>query len=81
MVQGSADEVIQNLSKAIELNPNEPQYYWERGFMYFSNGLIKKFEADMTKILEIANPESDGEILLKAGTLLNSYKGNLEDNP
>jgi len=81
MVEGPSISAIDSLSKAIELDPNILQYYWDRGFLYFSNGQISEARNDMTQILEIANPMTDGDLIAKAETLLNSFSGFKENNP
>jgi len=81
MVEGPSIDAIESLSMAINLDPDQIQYYWDRGFLYYSNGMISEAKADMEKINKIANPDTDGELLVRANTLLNSFSGFLQDNP
>ena len=81
IAQGPSMDAIKSLSEAIELDPNILQYYWERGFLYYSNGMIEKSQADMMKIIELADPQTDGELLYRAGTLMNSFSGYINEKP
>lgn len=80
-MEGKFEEAIDSLTTAIQLDPDQPQFYWERGFLYYSNAKIPESEADMRKLIEIANPETDGELIYQAGTLLKTYSGYQESNP
>lgn len=75
MAKGPSEKALDSLSKAIELDPKQPQFYWERGFMYYSNGMPAEAKADMEKLLKIADPNADGELMLQAGTLLRMVTG------
>ena len=63
------------LTKGIEISPTQPKYYWERGFLYYVAGQVTKAKEDMQKVLDNGNPETDGELLLNAGSLLKSLEG------
>jgi tetratricopeptide (TPR) repeat protein len=73
LINGALDEAIETISTSIELDPSQPQYYWDRGFTYYMTGQIEPAKEDMRQLLEVGNPERDGELLLKAGTLLSSF--------
>jgi len=75
LAENNPEEAIEMLSKAIEINPTEPQYYWDRGFLYYVSGKVSEAKEDMQKVLDYGTPETDGELLLKAGTLLSSLEG------
>jgi tetratricopeptide (TPR) repeat protein len=81
MAEGPSVAAIDSLTRALELDPDNLQFLWDRGFLFYSNGRIRESKADMEKIIKLANPQTDGEILLNAGTILNSFTGYLEDNP
>lgn len=81
MVQGSPEKAIDALTKAIEIDPLNPQFYWERGFLFYSNGMIDQSEADMQKLLEVAVPERDSELMMMAGNLMNTYSGSRTPTP
>jgi tetratricopeptide (TPR) repeat protein len=81
MAEGPSIAAIDSLTKALELDPDNLQFLWDRGFLYYSNGKIPESKADMEKIVKLGNPETDGEILLNAGTILNSFSGYLEEYP
>lgn len=73
LIEGDMEGAIEALTKSIEIDPNQPQYYWDRGFTYYMTGQIEPAKEDMRQLLEIGNPERDGELLLRAGTLLTSF--------
>jgi len=79
MAQGPSKDAIVSLSKAIELDPGQLQYYWDRGFLYYSNGMINESQADMLKIIELGDPQTDGDLMYRAGTLMNSFSGYIEE--
>jgi tetratricopeptide (TPR) repeat protein len=81
MVQGSPEKAIEALTRAIEINPMDPQFYWERGFLFYSNGMINESEADMQKLIEVAVPERDSELMMMAGNLMNTYSGSRTPTP
>jgi len=81
MAEGPSIAAIESLTKALGLDPDNLQFLWDRGFLYYSNGKIPESKADMEKIIKLGNPETDGEILLNAGTILNSFSGYLEETP
>jgi tetratricopeptide (TPR) repeat protein len=81
MVEGAPEKAIDALTRAIELDPSEPQYYWERGFLFYSNGMIDESEADMKKLLEVAVPGRDSELMMMAGNLMNTYSGSRTPQP
>jgi tetratricopeptide (TPR) repeat protein len=81
MSSGTFEQTVEALNKAIEIDPNEPQFYWERGFLYYSNDMIDESEADMRKLLEIADPYADSELMMQAGYLLNTYSGSRTPEP
>jgi tetratricopeptide (TPR) repeat protein len=73
LIEGDMDGAIETLTKSIEIDPNQPQYYWDRGFTYYMTGQIEPAKEDMRRLLEVGLPERDGELLLRAGTLLTSF--------
>jgi tetratricopeptide (TPR) repeat protein len=73
LIDGDMDGAIESLTKSIEIDPNQPQYYWDRGFTYYMTGDIDLAKEDMRQLLEVGLPERDGELLLRAGTLLTSF--------
>jgi tetratricopeptide (TPR) repeat protein len=81
LLEGNVSGALESLSKAIELDPNQPQLFWERGFLYYSNGMISEARSDLGKLINIADAETDGELLYKADTLLKSFSGYKENNP
>jgi tetratricopeptide (TPR) repeat protein len=81
MVQGSPEKAIEALTRAIEIDPLDPQFYWERGFLFYSNGMIDESEADMQKLIEVAVPERDSELMMMAGNLMNTYSGSRTPTP
>jgi tetratricopeptide (TPR) repeat protein len=81
MVQGSSENAISALTRAIEIDPMNPQFYWERGFLFYSNGMIDQSEADMLKLIEVAVPERDSELMMMAGNLMNTYSGSRTPTP
>lgn len=73
--ENNIDEAIELLSKAIEIAPTEPHLYWERGFIFYVDGRVSDAKEDMQMVLDYASPATDGELLLKAGSLLSSLEG------
>jgi tetratricopeptide (TPR) repeat protein len=74
--QSDLENAIKELSNCINIDPNALNCYWDRGFDYYMNGEINQAKADMHSILDKGNPENDGELLYKAGNLLNMLGGN-----
>jgi tetratricopeptide (TPR) repeat protein len=73
LIEGDTEGAIEAVTKSIEIDPSQPQYYWDRGFSYYMTGQIELAKEDMRQLLEVGIPERDGELLLKAGTLLSSF--------
>ncbi|GEM_PF-1610328 len=73
--QGNAEEAMAYLTQAIELDPEEPQYYWERGFLALGLGQVEQARADMEAILRVGNPRQHGELMLRASSQLNFLGG------
>lgn len=73
--EGDAQEAMAQFTQAIELNPEEPQYYWERGFLALGLGQVDQARTDMEAILRVGNPRKHGELLLRASTQLNFLGG------
>ena len=73
--EGYPEIGVENLTRAIELNPLQPSYYWERGFTNLGLGRVDDSVADMKKILEVGNPNVDGELMLKASAQLKVLTG------
>ncbi len=72
MTEGNYEAAVNALSKCIELDPSQPRYYWDRGFIYYSLGKIEQAETDMRAVLEYGDPETDSELMFNAGKLLRS---------
>lgn len=49
---GNTDEALKNISTAINLNDEQPEYYAFRAEIYFSQKNWQKAESDFTKIIE-----------------------------
>ena len=73
--EGYPESAVDNLSRAIQLDPAQPTYYWERGFTSLGLGRVEDSIADMKKILEIGNPNTDGELMVKASAQLKVLTG------
>ena len=74
--EGNLEDAIKEFSNCINIDPNALICYWERGFDYYMNGKIDLAKEDMRSILAKGNPDSDGELLYKAGNLLDMLGGN-----
>jgi tetratricopeptide (TPR) repeat protein len=70
MAEGNLQSTVEYLSQAIALDPSEPTYYWERGFLYLSLGEVEKARADLKSVLDVGDPVLHGEVMLRAGTQL-----------
>jgi tetratricopeptide (TPR) repeat protein len=79
--EGKGEEAINNFTKAIELNPKEPVYYWERGFLALGLGKFDLARSDMRAILQVANPRLHGELMFRANAQLQFLNSNEESNP
>lgn len=75
LADGYPESGVENLTRAIELNPAQASYYWERGFTNLGLGRVDESVADMRKILEIGNPIVDGDLMLKASAQLKALTG------
>lgn len=75
--QGHTDAGIAALDEAIRLDPKQPQFYWDRGFAYYTLGKLKESSEDMERVIQNGDPEKDGELIYQAGSLLASLKGAL----
>lgn len=69
---GEYEAAATALSECIELDPSQPRYYWDRGFIHYSLGRFEEAKADMRAVLEYGDPETDGELMFNAGKLLRS---------
>jgi tetratricopeptide (TPR) repeat protein len=65
------DDAINEFTNCINIDPNAVLCYWERGFDYYMIGKFDLSINDMRSILDRGNPETDSELLYKAGNLLN----------
>ena len=74
--ESNLDKAIEEFSNCINIDSKALTCYWERGFDYYMNGKVDLAKADMSSILANGNPESDGELMYKAGNLLNMLGGN-----
>lgn len=72
MAWGSTEKAIVALSKCIELDPTDPAWYWERGFLYYLSGQMDPAVEDLQSVLKYGKPEVHGELMFRAGTLLRS---------
>jgi len=75
--QGRTEAGIAALDEAIRLDPNQPQFYWDRGFAYYSLAKLAEASQDMQMVIEKGNPDRDGELIYRAGSLLASLQGAL----
>lgn len=51
------ENALENISKAIKINPKESKYYYTRGRLYFNQGKMKEALSDFNKALEL-NPKN-----------------------
>lgn len=70
LAEGKPEDAIDHFTQAIDLDRFEPAYYWERGFLYLALGRVEEARADMKSVLEVGDPERDGELMLQAGSQL-----------
>ena len=75
--EGDLVQAEQLLTSSIELDPTNPNYYWERGFLYISLAKVDQAKKDMHSILKYANPIADGELIYQASNAL----GMMGDTP
>jgi tetratricopeptide (TPR) repeat protein len=68
--RGDLNMAVTAVSKCIELDPKNARWYWERGYLYFLMGQTDLSGADMQAVLKYGKPDVDGELLLRAGTML-----------
>lgn len=59
---GNLDAAITALSRAIDLNPNEPVTYLDRGDVYYSLGNIEAVIADYTRAADLYEAQGDMEM-------------------
>lgn len=70
------DQAIDNLNKAIDLLPTNSEYFAARGYVYLSDGIRDKADADFEQALKI----HDFEMLAHFGRGMMAYKDkNWED--
>jgi tetratricopeptide (TPR) repeat protein len=69
---GKVDEAIEEYSIAIQLNPTEPQYYWERGFVYYATAQLQLAKDDLQKVIDHGDPYKHSSLIYQAGSLMNS---------
>jgi tetratricopeptide (TPR) repeat protein len=74
---GNLDKSIEALGQAIKMEPKNPFYYWERGFLYISAGKVAESKADMYSVLKYGNAAVDGELMMRAGTMLRTMGENV----
>ncbi len=80
LADGDATGAMQNFTEAIKLNPNEPQYYWERGFLALGLGKVDQAREDMKAILRIGDPQIHGDLMFRASAQLNLLGSGDSDN-
>lgn len=74
--QNDYDQAIDNLNKAIDLLPTNPEYFAARGYIYLNDGIRDKADADFEAALKI----HDFEMLAHYGRGIIAYKDkNWED--
>ena len=72
VAEGKYEAAVASLTRCIEIDPSQPRYYWDRGFIHYSLGKIDQAKEDLYAVIELGNPETDGELLFNAGQLLRS---------
>jgi tetratricopeptide (TPR) repeat protein len=63
---GLTDDSIADLTKAIEIKPDEAQSYHSRAFAYLKKGLYDRVIADETKVIGLV-PDSAGQAYYQRG--------------
>jgi tetratricopeptide (TPR) repeat protein len=68
--QGNLDEAINYLSQAISLDPNQAQFYCDRGFLYYSTAKLDLTKKDLQKAIDKGIEGKDDECVFKAQSML-----------
>jgi len=69
---GDINKALELINKAIALDATQPQFYWSRAFIHYSQAKIDEAKEDLNLLITHAKPGRDDELLFKATNLLNN---------